>query len=125
KSRVGFHFGGWDSARPPRSCWARPPRTSSLTRESRPSWYLHTAAREPHGPLARLNREVAALAARGGMMLILKYFLVVGAVLTLGLIALNAHLLPDGSKAPVAGVTSPTTRPPPPPLPAGPAAANP
>jgi len=31
-------------------------------------------------------------------MLILKYFLVVGAALTLGLIALNAHLLPDGSQ---------------------------
>src|SRR5262249_61605679 len=107
KSLAGFHFGGWDSARPPRSGWERPPRTSSLTRESRPSWYLHTAAREPHGPLARLNREVAALAARGGMMLILKYFLVVGAVLRLGLIALNAHLLPDGSKAPVAVVHSP------------------
>src|SRR5262249_31473095 len=109
----GFSFWRWDSARPPRSCWERPPCTSSLTRESRPSWYLHTdlhtAAREPHGPLARLNREVAALAARGGMMLILKYFLVVGAVLTLGLIALNAHLLPDGSKAPVAVIHSPTT----------------
>jgi hypothetical protein len=34
------------------------------------------------------------------MMLILKYFLVVGAVLTMGLIALNAHLLPAGSTAP-------------------------
>jgi len=43
------------------------------------------------------------------MKLILKYFLVVGAVLTLGLIALNAHLLPDGSKAPVAVIHSPTT----------------
>src|SRR5215831_18953474 len=43
------------------------------------------------------------------MMLILKYFLVVGAVLTLGLIALNAHLLPDGSKAPTAVIHSPTT----------------
>jgi hypothetical protein len=32
-------------------------------------------------------------------MLILKYFLVVGAVLTAGLIALNAHLLPAGSTA--------------------------
>ena len=42
-------------------------------------------------------------------MLILKYFLVVGAVLTLGLIALNAHLLPDGSKAPAAVIHSPTT----------------
>jgi hypothetical protein len=43
------------------------------------------------------------------MMLILKYFLVVGAVLTLGLIALNAHLLPDGSKAPAAVIHSATT----------------
>jgi len=43
------------------------------------------------------------------MMLILKYFLVVGAVLTLGLIALNAHLLPDGSKPPAAVFHSATT----------------
>jgi hypothetical protein len=43
------------------------------------------------------------------MMLILKYFLVVGAVLTLGLIALNAHLLPDGSKPPGAVIHSATT----------------
>src|SRR5262245_29574513 len=33
-------------------------------------------------------------------MLILKYFLVVGAVLTAGLIARTAHLLPAGSSAP-------------------------
>jgi len=33
-------------------------------------------------------------------MLILKYFLVAGAVLTAGLIALNAHLLPAGSTVP-------------------------
>ncbi len=33
-------------------------------------------------------------------MLILKYFMVVGTVLTMGLIALNAHLLPAGSTAP-------------------------
>jgi hypothetical protein len=41
-------------------------------------------------------------------MLILKYFLVVGAVLTAGLIALNAHLLPAGStsSAPVYSATS-------------------
>jgi hypothetical protein len=50
----------------------------------------------------RLRRE-------GAMMLILKYFLVVGAVLTLGLIALNAHLLPDGSKPPAAVIHSATT----------------
>jgi len=43
------------------------------------------------------------------MMLILKYFLVVGAVLTLGLIALNAHLLPNGSTAPAPVMHSPTT----------------
>jgi len=42
-------------------------------------------------------------------MLILKYFLVVGAVLTLGLIALNAHLLPDGSKPPATVIHSATT----------------
>src|SRR2546425_12953302 len=35
-----------------------------------------------------------------GTMLILKYFLVAGAVLTAGLIALNAHLLPAGSTVP-------------------------
>src|SRR6266446_2697482 len=61
-----FILEGWVQRGPPRSCWERPPRTSSLTRESRSSWYLHTAAREPHGPLARLNRDAAALAARGG-----------------------------------------------------------
>jgi hypothetical protein len=33
-------------------------------------------------------------------MLVLKYFLVVGTGLTMGLIALNAHLLPAGSTAP-------------------------
>jgi hypothetical protein len=43
------------------------------------------------------------------MMLFLKYFLVVGTALTLGLIALNAHLLPDGSKAPAAFIHSATT----------------
>jgi hypothetical protein len=43
------------------------------------------------------------------MMLILKYFLVVGGVLTLGLIALNAHLLPDGSKPLAAVMHSATT----------------
>ena len=42
-------------------------------------------------------------------MLILKYFLVVGAALTLGLIALNAHLLPDGSKPPALVIHSATT----------------
>src|SRR5262249_14273544 len=92
---------------PPRSCWEKAAPHFPLTRESSSSWYLHTAAREPHGSLARLNRDAAALAARGGMMLIVKYFLVVGAALTLGLIALNAHLLPDGSK--VAVIHSPTT----------------
>ena len=43
------------------------------------------------------------------MMLVLKYFLGVGAALTLGLIALNAHLLPDGSKLPAAVIHSATT----------------
>jgi hypothetical protein len=42
-------------------------------------------------------------------MLILKYFLVVGAVLTAGLIALNAHLLPAGSTAPAPGIHSATS----------------
>jgi hypothetical protein len=42
-------------------------------------------------------------------MLILKYFLVVGAALTVGLIALNAHLLPSGSTAPAAVIHSPTS----------------
>jgi hypothetical protein len=42
-------------------------------------------------------------------MLILKYFLVVGAVLTAGLIALNAHLLPAGSTAPALGIHSATS----------------
>jgi hypothetical protein len=42
-------------------------------------------------------------------MLILKYFLVVGAVLTAGLIAINAHLLPAGSTAPAAVMHSGTT----------------
>jgi hypothetical protein len=42
-------------------------------------------------------------------MLILKYFLVVGAVLTAGLIALNAHLLPAGSTAPAGGIHAATS----------------
>src|SRR5262249_27029091 len=107
---------------PPRSCWEKAAPHFPLTRESSSSWYLHTAAREPHGSLARLNRDAAALAARGGMMLIVKYFLVVGAALTLGLVALNAHLLPDGSKAPAAVIHSPTTTSPPTVAPNGPAA---
>jgi hypothetical protein len=43
------------------------------------------------------------------MMLILKYFLVVGAVLTAGLLALNAHLLPAGSTAAPAGIHAATS----------------
>jgi hypothetical protein len=43
------------------------------------------------------------------MMLILKYFLVVGAVLTAGLFALNAHLLPSGSPTPAAVIHSATS----------------
>ena len=42
-------------------------------------------------------------------MLILKYFLVVGAVLTVGLLALNAHLLPAGSTAQRAVIHSATS----------------
>jgi hypothetical protein len=60
-------------------------------------------------PPPRLRRLIlGAAAACGGWMLILKYFLVVGAVLTAGLIALNAHLLPAGStsSAPVYSATS-------------------
>jgi hypothetical protein len=86
-----------------------PPPVSSRKRENEPFRYLHTAANEPRRWVARLNRKAAAFAARGAMMLILKYFLVVGAVLTLGLIALNAHLLPDGSKPPAAVIHSATT----------------
>ena len=40
------------------------------------------------------------------MMLILKYFLLIGVVLTAGLIALNAYLLPAGSTLPPIGVHS-------------------
>jgi hypothetical protein len=43
------------------------------------------------------------------MMLILKYFLVIGAVLTAGLIALNAYLLPAGSTPPPLGIHSATS----------------
>jgi len=85
------------------------PPISSRKRENKRFRYLHTAANEPRRWVARLNRNAAAFAARGAMMLILKYFLVVGAVLTLGLIALNAHLLPDGSKPPAAVIHSATT----------------
>jgi hypothetical protein len=54
---------------------------------------------EPQKAPARLNFDAAGVCPRG-LMLILKYFLVVGTVLTMGLIALNAHLLPTGSTAP-------------------------
>jgi hypothetical protein len=43
------------------------------------------------------------------MMLILKYFLLVGAVLTAGLIALNAYLVPPGSTPPPLGIHSATS----------------
>jgi hypothetical protein len=98
------------SARPPRSRKGKAARTSSLARENEPSRYPHTAANEPRRHLGRLSPDGVVC---GGMMLILKYFLVVGAVLTLGLIALNAHLLPDGSKAPAAVIHSATTASPP------------
>jgi hypothetical protein len=39
-------------------------------------------------------------------MLILKYFLVVGAVLTAGLVVLNAYLVPAGSVPPPVGIHS-------------------
>ena len=44
-------------------------------------------------------------------MLILKYFLVVGAVLTAGLIALNAHLLPAGSTSASLPTVAPKAQP--------------
>src|SRR5215831_9325216 len=102
----GFSFWRLGRARTASLAPGKGARTSSLARENEPSRYLHTAANEPRRHLARLSRDGVAC---GGMMLILKYFLVVGAVLTLGLIALNAHLLPDGSKAPAAIIHSPTT----------------
>jgi hypothetical protein len=54
---------------------------------------------EPQERRRRLTLDAAGACSRG-TMLILKYFLVVGAVLTAGLIALNAHLLPAGSTVP-------------------------
>src|SRR5262249_52752997 len=102
----GFSFWRLRPARTAPLAPGKAARTSSLVRENGPSRYLHTAANEPRRHLARLSRDGVAL---GGMMLILKYFFVVGAVLTLGLIALNAHLLPDGSKAPATVIHSPTT----------------
>jgi hypothetical protein len=46
-------------------------------------------------------------------MLILKYFLVVGAALTVGLLALNAHLTSSVSVAPAPVRAATTTAPPP------------
>jgi len=107
----GEILGGFSFARSPvpRSVPSWPPPVPSCQRENKPFRYRHTAANEPHTWLARLNRNAAARAARGAMMLILKYFLVVGTVLTLGLIALNAHLLPDGSKPSALVIHSATT----------------
>jgi hypothetical protein len=68
---------------------------------ARSAFGITVRALEPRGRCARLNLDAAGACPRG-MMLILKYFLVVGAVLTMGLIALNAHLLPAGSTAPTA-----------------------
>src|SRR5258707_9246129 len=96
----------------PRVKKAAPP-ISSRKQENRPIRYLHTAPNKPPRWVARLNRDAAAFAARGAMMLILKYFLVVGGVLTLGLIPLDAHPLPDGSKPPGAVIASSTTPSPP------------
>jgi hypothetical protein len=45
-------------------------------------------------------QSVGVLSDQGTIMLILKYFVVVGAVLAAGLIALNAHLAPSGVAAP-------------------------
>src|SRR5262249_51897244 len=70
-----------------------------LDRENGPSRYLHTAANEPRGHLARLNGDGVA---RGGMMLILKYFLVVGGGVQLGLIGVTAPRLRRGSARPAA-----------------------
>lgn len=69
--------------------------------KSRSAFGIKVRAIEPQGRPARLNLDAAGACPRG-MMLILKYFLVVGAVLTMGLIALNAHFLPAGSTAPAA-----------------------
>lgn len=115
KSQAGFHLSGCPfrvargSACPSSNQKKPPPPIFSRKRENRPFRYPHTAANEPRRWVARLNKNAAAFAARGAMMLILKYFLVVGTVLTLGLIALNAHLLPDGSKPPAAVIHSATT----------------
>jgi hypothetical protein len=43
---------------------------------------------------------VEVLSDQGTIMLILKYFVVVGAVLAAGLIALSAHMAPSGVAAP-------------------------
>src|SRR4029453_13059233 len=83
--RAGFHFQG-----PTQRCAARlASRQGGLFKAD--DW----PAIEPQEGPARLNFDAAGACPRG-MMLILKYFLVVGAVLTMGLIALNAHFLPAG-----------------------------
>jgi hypothetical protein len=93
----GFSFsGGMRSRAPSLHRWARRPSSSPD-----PPSVSRYGAIEPQGRPARLNLDGAGACPRG-MMLILKYFLVVGAVLTMGLIALNAHLLPAGSTAPAA-----------------------
>jgi hypothetical protein len=73
--------------------------------EPRP-WYRPTGPRLklrcPRGTKCGLRRPVAF----GRMMLILKYFLFVGAVLTAGLIALNAYLVPPGSTPRPSGIYS-------------------
>jgi hypothetical protein len=94
KFRAGFVFGSTPAASSsPRI------RGSDGTRQIRRLRYHRTAVIEPQERRRRLTLDAAGACLRG-TMLILKYFLVVGAILTAGLIALNAHLLPAGSTAP-------------------------
>src|SRR5262249_22606345 len=84
---------------------SEPGRKGAPKLEPRP-WYRHVGRglklRCPRGTKCGLRRPVAF----GRMMLILKYFLFVGAVLTAGLIALNAYLVPPGSTPRPSGVYS-------------------
>src|SRR5919197_3630779 len=80
---------GWNSANSSRSV---SPYGGSLN-------HHYAAVIEPQERRRRLTLDAAGLV-RGELMLILKYFLVVGAVLTAGLIALYAHFLPAGLVTP-------------------------
>src|SRR6186997_865200 len=50
-------------------------------------------------PAAATNGVRRSLRAQGEVMLILKYFVVIGALMVAGLMALNAHMAPSGSVA--------------------------